>query len=111
MSSPWMESWNLPIALPIAEAAVAMLLAGAVALSRRFSARESYKRGAKILDGGAARRHAALLQLIRSEPLLTLAGVGIAPDEEVKHFKLIGRSSRILTGDTCGVSMIRVAVT
>jgi type IV secretory pathway TraG/TraD family ATPase VirD4 len=30
------------------------------------------------------------LQLLRPQPLLTLAGVGIPPQDEVKHFKLIG---------------------
>ena len=91
MSAPWMESWALTaVRRPIIEAVLAMALLVAVALSRRSSGRESHKRGARMLDGRAAQRRTARLQLLRPEPLLTIAGVGIALADEVKHFKLIG---------------------
>jgi type IV secretory pathway TraG/TraD family ATPase VirD4 len=90
MSAPWMGSWNLPAARPLFEAVLATALLTAVALSRRSRARKAYKRGARIVDGRAAQRRTARLQSLRAQPLLTLAGIGIAPGEEVKHFKLIG---------------------
>jgi type IV secretory pathway TraG/TraD family ATPase VirD4 len=91
MSAPWMESWILPAARrTLIEAVLAVALFVAVALSRRSSAREAHKRGARILDGRVAQRRAARLRLLRSEPPLTIAGVPIAPCDEVKHFKLIG---------------------
>jgi type IV secretory pathway TraG/TraD family ATPase VirD4 len=61
-----------------------------VMVSRRSGARDMHKRGAKILDGRPAQRRTARLQLPRLEPLTTIAGVSIAPGDEVKHFKLIG---------------------
>src|SRR5579872_4311171 len=91
MSAPWTGSWNsATVRLPIIEALLAMMLLVAVGISRRSSTREAHKRGARILDGRAAQRRTARQRLIRSEPLLTIAGVGIAPGDEVKHFKLIG---------------------
>ena len=91
MSAPWMESWNpSPVHPALIEALLVVLLLGAVALARRSNAREAHKRGARILDGRVAQRRTARRQLLRPQPLLTLAGVGIAPDDEVKHFKLIG---------------------
>ncbi|MDE2451530.1 MAG: type IV secretion system DNA-binding domain-containing protein [Gammaproteobacteria bacterium] len=91
MSPATIGSWDLAGASrPLIEALLAMALLAAVVLSRRSVARETHKRGARILDGRAAQRRTARLQLLRREPLLTLAGVGIAPGDEVKHFKLIG---------------------
>ena len=91
MSAPWMESWNpSPVHPALIEALLVVLLLGAVALARRSNAREAHKRGARILDGRVAQRRTARRQLLRPQPLLTLAGVGIAPGDEVKHFKLIG---------------------
>jgi type IV secretory pathway TraG/TraD family ATPase VirD4 len=91
VSAPWVESWN-PASLPRApiEAVLALVLLVAVVLSRRSRAREAHKRGAIILDGRAAQRRTARLQLLLPEPALTIAGVGIAVTDEVKHFKLIG---------------------
>ncbi|MGB6487335.1 MAG: type IV secretion system DNA-binding domain-containing protein [Steroidobacteraceae bacterium] len=91
MSAPWMESWNLPaVRRTVIEAVLALALLVAVALSRRSSARETHKRGARILNGRAAQRRATRLRLMWPEPPLTIAGVAIAPGDEVKHFKLIG---------------------
>ena len=75
---------------PIIEAILAMALLIAVVLARQSTGREAHKRGAKIRDGRAAQRRTARLQRLQSESLLTIAGVGIPPDDEVKHFKLIG---------------------
>ncbi|MGA9369992.1 MAG: type IV secretion system DNA-binding domain-containing protein, partial [Steroidobacteraceae bacterium] len=61
-----------------------------VLLSRRSTAREAHKRGARVVDGRAVQRRTARLRLLRPEPPLTVAGVAIAPGDEVKHFKLIG---------------------
>jgi type IV secretory pathway TraG/TraD family ATPase VirD4 len=72
------------------EVMLAMALLIAVVLARRSSGRESHKRGAKVRDGRAAQKRTARLQLLRSESLLTIAGVGIRPEDEAKHFKLIG---------------------
>jgi type IV secretory pathway TraG/TraD family ATPase VirD4 len=86
-----MESWSFAGARSsITAAALGLLLLVAAALSRRPSAREAHKRGARILDGRPAQRRTARLQPLRREPLLTIAGVGIARGDEVKHFKLIG---------------------
>jgi type IV secretory pathway TraG/TraD family ATPase VirD4 len=71
-------------------ALLAMALLVAVLLARRSSDRAVHKRGAKVSDGRAAQRRTARLQLLRPQSLLTIAGVGIAPEDEVKHFKLIG---------------------
>ena len=91
MSVSWLESRHLlAMRHAVMEALLAIALPVAVALSRRSGAREAHKRGARILDGRAAQRRAARLRHMRPEPPLTLAGVAIAPDDEVKHFKLIG---------------------
>ena len=91
MSAPWTIPWKDTAAYRLLiEAVLALALVVFVVLSRRSSAREAHKRGARVLDGRAAQRRTARLQLLRPEQLLTIAGVGIAPDDEVKHFKLIG---------------------
>lgn len=91
MSAPWMESWILPaVRRTVIEAVLAVALLVAVVLSRRSSGREAHKRGARILDGRGAQRRATRLRLMRPEPPLTIAGVALAPCDEVKHFKLIG---------------------
>ena len=91
MLAPWTESWNFAAPRsPFIEVVLAMALLGAVVLSRRSGIREAHKRGARILDGRSAQRRAARLRRLRREPLLTIAGVGIASGDEVKHFKLIG---------------------
>ena len=91
MPTPSMEFTELAAAgRPIIEAILAMALLIAVVLARRSNGREAHKRGAKVRDGRAAQRRTARLQRLQSESLLTIAGVGIPPDDEVKHFKLIG---------------------
>ncbi len=90
MSPAWIVPSGSSAARPLIEALLAVALGTAVALSRRSRDRDAYRRGTRLRDGKAAQRHTARLQLLRREPLLTLAGVGIRPEEEVKHFKLIG---------------------
>ncbi|MFZ0552173.1 MAG: type IV secretion system DNA-binding domain-containing protein [Steroidobacteraceae bacterium] len=91
MSAQWMELWSLAaVRRPVIEATLAMALLVAVLLSRRSTAREAHKRGARVVDGRAVQRRTARLRLLRPEPPLTVAGVAIAPGDEVKHFKLIG---------------------
>jgi type IV secretory pathway TraG/TraD family ATPase VirD4 len=91
MPAQWMEFWNLAaMRRPTIEAALAIALLAAVLLSRRSRAREAHKRGARVLDGRAAQRRALRVRALRRESRLTIAGVAIAPRDEVKHFKLIG---------------------
>lgn len=90
MTAAWMADWGPYAKRPILEALLAMMLLAAIALSSRSRGRDAHRRGARIRDGRASQRRTASLQLLRREPLLTLAGVGIRPEEEVKHFKLIG---------------------
>ncbi len=90
MSALWTASWSVPAAHPIIEASLATGLAAVVALSHSSRGGDAHRRGARIRDGRAAQRRNARLQLMRRSPLPTLAGIGIRPDEEVKHFKLIG---------------------
>ena len=91
MATPWMES-GIPIAIgrPVIEALLTVALLIAVVVSRRSSARDAHKRGARILDGRPAQRRAARLKLLRPQPPLTIAGVSVTAGDEVKHFKLIG---------------------
>ncbi|MBW4053290.1 MAG: type IV secretion system DNA-binding domain-containing protein [Proteobacteria bacterium] len=90
MSAASMVSWGPSAVRPLIEALLAVALLTAVALSRRSRDRDAHRRGTRIRDGKAAQRRAARLRLLWREPRLTLAGVGILPEEEVKHFKLIG---------------------
>jgi type IV secretory pathway TraG/TraD family ATPase VirD4 len=91
MSATWMESWRFAAArYPLLGVVLAMALLVAVTLFWRGRTVESHKRGTRILDGSSAQRRAARRQLLRADPLLTVAGVGINPGDEVKHFKLIG---------------------
>jgi type IV secretory pathway TraG/TraD family ATPase VirD4 len=85
-----MSDWRPYASSPILGALLAMMLLGAIALSSRSRGRDAHRRGARIRDGRALQRRTASLQLLRREPRLTLAGIGIRPEEEVKHFKLIG---------------------
>ena len=61
--------------------------------------REFHKRGVLIADGAPMQRQSARRKKSRSD-LLTLAGVAIPPDDECKHFKLIGTTG---TGKTTAI--------
>ena len=69
-------------------AAVMLGLSLGARLMRR-TRRDTYKRGALLLDGRASRFRSCGRMLFGAEPL-TLAGVAIAAGDETKHFKLIG---------------------
>jgi len=56
--------------------------------ARRISA-EEYKRGTVLEEGSREQREAERLKRQR-DGVLTLAGVAVAPEDETKHFKLIG---------------------
>src|SRR5689334_9515777 len=90
MSVQWTPGDAAAVYRPLIEAMLALAALAVMVLSRKSSGREAHKRGARILDGRAAQRRTARKQLLRAEPLLTIAGVSIAPGDEVKHFKLIG---------------------
>jgi type IV secretory pathway TraG/TraD family ATPase VirD4 len=90
MSSAWRIFLKAAAVRPLIEGLLAVALIAAVAVSRRPREHDAHRRGTLIRDGRAAQRRTAGLQLLRREPRLTLAGVGIRPEEEVKHFKLIG---------------------
>jgi hypothetical protein len=64
-----------------------------------LSGREFHKRGVLIADGAPMQRYTARRKKSRSE-LLTLAGVAIPPDDECRHFKLIGTTG---TGKTTAI--------
>jgi type IV secretory pathway TraG/TraD family ATPase VirD4 len=68
-------------------AAAAVAIAGSLALRPR--AADTHQRGAQVLSGRAARR-ALARRRARCGAALTLAGVPILPQEETRHFKLIG---------------------
>ena len=51
---------------------------------------ERLKRGAQVQDGQQARRGTQRLKKKHGPDILTLAGVWVPPEDETKHFKLIG---------------------
>ncbi len=106
MAVPWMASSAPAGARPIIAALLGVILLVCVAFYRRSRGRDAHTRGARIADGRAAQRRTARLQLLRREPLLTLAGVGILPEEEVKHFKLIGTTG---TGKSTAIGELLAA--
>ncbi|HWW33437.1 MAG TPA: type IV secretion system DNA-binding domain-containing protein [Steroidobacteraceae bacterium] len=65
-----------------------MTAAALMALRRARGA--AHRRGALVVAGGAAQRRARRLRSRYTEAPLMLAGVAIAPQDETKHFKLIG---------------------
>src|SRR5215475_8297803 len=71
---------------------LALLVAGPLALSiawRRGRDTDRHRRGARVLEGRAARR-LVRRRCARYSAALRLAGVPVAPCEETRHFKLIG---------------------
>ncbi len=83
-----MAAWTLSsYAVPVA-AALMLGIAACLALLRRRP-RDTYKRGALLLDGRATQWRCARASSLCGTGL-TLAGVAIAAQDETKHFKLIG---------------------
>jgi type IV secretory pathway TraG/TraD family ATPase VirD4 len=106
MTPAWTIFREASAARPLMEGLLAVALIAAVALSRRPRERDAHRRGTVIRDGRAAQRRTAGSQLLRRDPRLTLAGVGIRPEEEVKHFKLIGTTG---TGKSTAIGELLAA--
>jgi type IV secretory pathway TraG/TraD family ATPase VirD4 len=87
MSWRVIEAMHGPYAVLIVAAVMLGLCLGARLMRR--TGRDTYKRGALLLDGRASRPRSCGGMLFGAEPL-TLAGVAIAAGDETKHFKLIG---------------------
>ena len=87
MSWQVIEAMHGPYAVLLVAAVMLGLCLGARLMRR--TRRDTYKRGALLLDGRASRLRRCGGMLFGAEPL-TLAGVAIAADDETKHFKLIG---------------------
>jgi type IV secretory pathway TraG/TraD family ATPase VirD4 len=68
---------------------VALLTAAGCFALRRVRT-DAHRRGAQVVDGRRAQRHARRLQRRYGEGPLLLAGVAIPARDETKHFKLIG---------------------
>jgi len=74
--------------LPGASLLIVVTAAAVAALAARRLARDTHKRGARVLQG---RRAARAAQRRRGScGTLSLAGVPLAPREETRHFKLVG---------------------
>ena len=69
---------------------LAMLTAAGCLALRRGRIVDAHRRGARVLDGRRAQRHARRLQRRYAEGPLLLAGVAIPARDESRHFKLIG---------------------
>ncbi len=91
MSAPWMEYWNLAVVhRAVIEAVLAIALLVAVAFSTAVESSggtQARRQDTRRQSGTEARDTPAA---IAAEPPVTIAGVAIAPGDEVKHFKLIG---------------------
>ncbi len=88
MAVPWM---HIPVTAPRLGAALLLaVLVMAALLCGRHRYRDTHLRGARIKDGRPAQRRAARLKRRHSSAVLTFAGVRIGPEEETRHFKLIG---------------------
>lgn len=58
-------------------------------IAAQTDAGEAHKRGTVVRDGAGAQRRAR--RMLRSRPdLLTFGGIAVPPEDEVKHFKVIG---------------------
>lgn len=90
----WMQ--RAPAIMPLVAMAV---VAGSLALRGR--ARETHRRGARVMDGRCAQRRARRLQKRFAEAPLLLAGVSIPARDETKHFKIIGTTG---TGKSTAIS-------
>ena len=66
------------------------IVTAAALMALRRARGAAHRRGALVVAGGAAQRRARRLRSRYTEAPLMLAGVAIAPQDETKHFKLIG---------------------
>ncbi len=87
--SSQIAAWSAPAGtVPVAAAVLIGFAACRVLLLRRRP-QDSYKRGALLIDGRAARRRSARRNAFAAGRL-SLAGIAVAGMDETKHFKLIG---------------------
>ena len=106
--APWMRHLS-PSAARAGLAGLIAVLLPVLLLSRRSGSREQHRRGTRIIDGRRAQRRSARLKR-RGAPIVTLAGVAIAPAEETKHFKLIGTTGTgksTAIGELLGAALAR----
>jgi type IV secretory pathway TraG/TraD family ATPase VirD4 len=100
----WMRSGNAVLTA----VAVMLGLIGCSALIGRKSP-ETHKRGVLLIDGRGSQRRTARRKKSGAE-VLTLAGIGIAPADETKHFKLIGTTGTgksTAIGELLGTALAR----
>jgi type IV secretory pathway TraG/TraD family ATPase VirD4 len=100
----WVRSGNAVLTA----AAVMLGLIGCSALVGRKSP-ETHKRGVLLIDGRRSQRRTARRKKSGAE-VLTLAGIGIAPADETKHFKLIGTTGTgksTAIGELLGTALAR----
>src|SRR5579864_6243470 len=86
--SAWTQ--RAPALVPL----LAMLTAAGCLALRRGRIVDAHRRGARVLDGRRAQRHARGLERRYAEGPLLLAGVAIPARDESRHFKLIGTTAR-----------------
>jgi len=100
----WVRSGNAVLTA----AALMLGLIGCSALIRRRSP-ETHKRGVLLIDGRGSQRRTARRKKSGAE-VLTLAGIGIAAEDETKHFKLIGTTGTgksTAIGELLGTALAR----
>ncbi len=100
----WARSGNAVLTA----AALMLGLIGCSALIRRRSP-ETHKRGVLLIDGRGSQRRTARRKKSGAE-VLTLAGIGIAAEDETKHFKLIGTTGTgksTAIGELLGTALAR----
>jgi type IV secretory pathway TraG/TraD family ATPase VirD4 len=103
--SQWVPRWQWLQGGPLLAAVLAVVVV-AVRFARRPTAGDTYKRGARVLDGRRAQRRALRRSRRHGDAQLLLAGVEIAPRDETKHFKLIGTTG---TGKSTAIASLLAA--
>jgi type IV secretory pathway TraG/TraD family ATPase VirD4 len=83
------QGGGLELAFGVASSAAAGYASGRL-LGRRKGASTRYQRGAVVADGAIPRRAVPAILASGGNRAVTLAGLPIAPDDETKHFKVIG---------------------
>jgi len=86
----------LELAIGVASCAAAAYASGRLLAGRRVASTH-YRRGAVVADGvtpprpvPAIRASGGKRDLLRADTAVTVAGLAVAPDDEAKHFKVIG---------------------
>lgn len=105
LSSTWSANDGHAVHLFILVVMMALLPVAGVLRLREHRRRDMYRRGAKIKDGRRAQRRGRRTLARGTEPIITLADVAITPQEETKHFKLLGTTG---TGKTTAITELVV---